>query len=454
MKSEAFPSIVRLPLEVLEVFIDFSSVSTQLSISRVSRLFNSLTLRALYRNISLYSPAVVVACCQTLASNRNAATTVRSFVISYNHYSPALLASYYSIIKKALQSLNNLHTLKLLVNDPYFVTLLSRCNFSRLRHFECYLTPSTPLIEFLNRHSRIYYLQVSPNENTTESLPDDGSGSNTLPALELPRLQYFSGNVQNVSFLGTTNTLRAAILSWNAMETDPDMAFQALQRSCCDSLNLLSCRRRGWNQDLIESISIRLPDLVSLLISNVLLVDEPLSEDYLQAIKAYLPRFTQLQRLHIVCIDYFEMGDISSPIDKELSIVTTWGAACPSLAEISLPHSKGLCWYKIADNVWIPDPKHTLGGQWLYDTVVLKRHPGWKTIVDGLNDSPPSSSAGIVNSSAYTNTIAVVRRHLGGLLKKEGTEQKSTTYISSTDPGALSGDLSSDTSDHEESRER
>ncbi|KAH9476335.1 hypothetical protein JR316_0011910 [Psilocybe cubensis] len=450
MKSEAFPSIVRLPLEVLEVFIDFSSVSTQLSISRVSRLFNSLTLRALYRNISLYSPAVVVACCQTLASNRNAATTVRSFLITYNHYSPALLASYYTIIKKALCSLTNLHTLKLLVNDPHFVTLLNRCNFHSLRHFECYLTPSAPLIDFLNRHPRIYYLQVSPNENTADPLPDD-VGNINLPTLVLPRLQYFSGNVQSVPFLSRTNSLRAAILSWNAMETDPDMAFQALQRSCCDGLNLLSCRRRGWNQDLIESISIRLPDLVSLLISNVLLVDEPLSDDYLQAIEACLPRFTQLQRLHIVCIDYFEMGDISSPIDKELSIVTTWGTACPSLAEISLPHSKGLCWYKIAENVWIPDPKHTLGGKWLYETVVLKRHPGWKTIVDNLDDNHPSNSAGIVSGGAYTNTIAVVKRHLDGLIKKEGSVQKSTAHISRT----IHEDLpSTNTSPHEENSER
>jgi len=67
--------------------------------------------------------------------------------------------------------------------------------------------------------------------------------------------------------------LRAAIISWHTMDTNPDSAFAALQRSSRDSLSLLSCRRRGWNLDLIQAISIKLPDLRSLHISNVLLVD-------------------------------------------------------------------------------------------------------------------------------------------------------------------------------------
>lgn len=177
------------------------------------------------------------------------------------------MAAYYSLIKKALLSLPDIHTLKLLVHDPYYVTLLNHCMFPTLRQFECLLTPSTLLIEFLNRHPRINYLQVSPHENTSEFTV----GGPAVPTLELPRLQYFAGNVQSVPVLRPT-ILRAAIITWNAMDTDPDLAFSALQHSR-DTLGVVSCRRRGWNLDLIEAISLRLPEVISLHISNVLLVD-------------------------------------------------------------------------------------------------------------------------------------------------------------------------------------
>jgi len=84
MKSENASPILRLPLETLEVFIGLASVSSQLSLACVSQLFHSLTLRWLYRDIALYSPGVVVACCRTLAANPMAATSVRSLLITYS----------------------------------------------------------------------------------------------------------------------------------------------------------------------------------------------------------------------------------------------------------------------------------------------------------------------------------------------------------------------------------
>jgi hypothetical protein len=179
-------------------------------------------------------------------------------------------AAYYSVIRDALRELAGLHTLKLLVHDPLFVTLLKHPIFPALHHFECYLTPSTPLIKFLNRHAKINYLQVSPNEDTSEGASEENS---TLPFVELPRLQYFAGNAQSVPCLGTAGVLRAAIISWNVIDTNPDQPFSALQRSSHATLNLLSCQRRGWNLDLIDSVSIHLPDVLSLHISNILLVD-------------------------------------------------------------------------------------------------------------------------------------------------------------------------------------
>jgi len=296
MRSQNVAAIVRLPLEVLEVIINFSLLETRLAISRISKLFHSLTLRTLYREISLRSPRMVINCCRTLASNTGAAATVRSLSITYTcvfpflklvpfiyliqnrYYSSAtnsLLASYYTLIRKALSSIPDIHTLRLLVHDPYFVSLLNPSSFRSLRHFECLLTPSTPLIDFLNRHPKLEYLQISPHEDTSETAE---AATVILPPLNLPLLQYFSGNAQHASSLCCSTRLRAAFLSWNAIDTDPELIFTSLGRSSRDNLCLLSCRRRGWNLDLLEAASIHLPDLTSLHISNVLLVDSSPTE--------------------------------------------------------------------------------------------------------------------------------------------------------------------------------
>ena len=177
------------------------------------------------------------------------------------------LSAYYLLVQKALRSLPELQVIKLLVYDTHFITLFSQCTFPSLRHFESYLKLSNPLIKFLNRHPSISYLQVSQYEDTSV-LSDD-----IIQTLSLPKLQYFTGNGLSVPAIGDASILRAAIVSWDAVDATPDVAIKALERSSFDSLTLLSCTRRGWNLDLIQIISNHLPDIVSLHISNVLLVD-------------------------------------------------------------------------------------------------------------------------------------------------------------------------------------
>ena len=166
------------------------------------------------------------------------------------------LSAYYLLVQKALRSLPELQVIKLLVYDTHFITLFSQCTFPSLRHFESYLKLSNPLIKFLNRHPSISYLQVSQYEDTSV-LSDD------IQTLSLPKLQYFAGNGLSVPAIGDASILRAAIVSWDAVDAAPDVAIKALERSSFDSLTLLSCTRRGWNLDLIQIISNHLPDILS-----------------------------------------------------------------------------------------------------------------------------------------------------------------------------------------------
>ncbi|KAF8803472.1 hypothetical protein BYT27DRAFT_7260221 [Phlegmacium glaucopus] len=410
MKSVNASPILRLPLETLEVFIGLASVSSQLSLACVSQLFHTLTLRWLYRDIALYSPNAVVACCRTLAANPTAATSVRSLLITYSigPYANSFLSAYYRLIQNALRSLPELQIVKLLVHDAYFITLINQCTFPSLRHVECYLKLSNPLIKFLNRHPGISYLQVSPHEDTS-FLSD-----NTFPTLSLPKLQYFAGNGQSVPVI-SVSTLRAAIVSWDAVDTAPDVAIKALERSSFDTLTLLSCRRRGWNLDLFQIISNHLPDILSLHISNVLLVDENPTESYLQAIRNILRNFTRLRILRINCIDYWQMGDVKCQLDKDFATVTEWGEGCSSLVEITLPHSNGLSWYRIRNSLWIPDPRHNVAITWLRDALILKQIR-WDVVLDELEQTLCKSTA---NPNEYSETITAVRHRFGTLLQGE-----------------------------------
>lgn len=87
------------------------------------------------------------------------------------------------------------------------------------------------------------------------------------------------------------------------------------------------------------------------------------------------------------------------------------------LLSLRITDSKELSWYRISENVWIPDPQHTAGGSWLYNTIVLKRHPSWNTFVDGLEDRLEKTTP--ATPTDYIEIIATVRLRLGGMLREK-----------------------------------
>ncbi|KAF8148041.1 hypothetical protein B0H34DRAFT_833832 [Crassisporium funariophilum] len=431
--NDSAPPIVRLPLEILDIFISRSSQTSQLSLSHVSKLFHSLAIRWLYHDISLNSPKVVIECCRTLVARPDTAAAVRYFSIEYTLSPPfsshpstiVKLAAYYSLIRKAFLRFSRLHTLKLLVHDPHLVKILHCGQLPSLRRFECHLTPSNSLISFLKGHPWIHALQLSHHENTTlvtEECP-----------VHLPKLQYFSGNGQSLPAVIFASKLYAAIVSWDVIDTAPDLAISALERSSRDSLVLLSCRRRGWNMDLIQAISLRLPNLLSLHISNVLVVDSHPTESYLAVIGSILQRFIQLQRLKINCIDVWQMGEVACEMDEDFATVTGWGLACPSLMEIALPHSDSISWFKAFENIWVPDTKHAAGRSWLYNAAILKRYR-WEVLMDGLEARLDSISA---NPNEYADPIAAVRLYCNSLSQAKDDTKQIQQREKASDVGAL-----------------
>jgi hypothetical protein len=129
------------------------------------------------------------------------------------------------------------------------------------------------------------------------------------------------------------------------------------------------------------------------------------------------------------------MGDISCRPDEDFNTVTEWGDACPSLTEITLPRkrtshrsfsphiysclvedSEDLSWYRISENVWIPDPKHRAGAAWLSDAIKSKQHHKWDTISESIEDDILDTTAAPPD---FTETIASARSHLEDLIRTE-----------------------------------
>jgi hypothetical protein len=75
--------ILDLPSELIERCIFASSKPSLLSLCHVSKLFHSLAIALLYRDVSLSTSHAVIACCRTLAVRPNAASSVRSLSLQY-----------------------------------------------------------------------------------------------------------------------------------------------------------------------------------------------------------------------------------------------------------------------------------------------------------------------------------------------------------------------------------
>ncbi|KAJ7728273.1 hypothetical protein DFH07DRAFT_851211 [Mycena maculata] len=363
--------------ETLEEIVAFTPPESHLALCRVSKLLYVLCVRSIYCNIRLGSPTTVVKCCRTVANNAIVASAVRSFEIAY---SPSVLpcsSSFYSLIGRALERMANVHHLVLLVSDSKYISALTRCSLPRLHHFECYLPLANTMVSFLNRHLQISYLRLGAQEE----IPPPKH-----PIVTLPKLEYFIGNSSCVAPLIHRASLRAAFITWDAVGETTGDSIAALGRSSTETLNLLSCRRHGWNLDLLDRISAHLPHIYSLSLTNLFFIDVVLTHPTnLDAIGQYLSRFSCLQRLQIACVNVWKPEEDSAPqMDNAFETVTAWGDLCHSLVECTLPQSKEVKWLRVCDNLWLPDLAQPGSTRWIWGALRHNRYPGWDRVVETL----------------------------------------------------------------------
>lgn len=84
--------------------------------------------------------------------------------------------------------------------------------------------------------------------------------------------------------------------------------------------------------------------------------------------------------------------------------------------------SNGLSWYKISNNVWIPDPRHNVAVTWLRSAMVLKRFR-WDVL---LHDLEETLGKGTGNPSEYAETV---RLRFGTLLQGKNGDITCTSTL-------------------------
>ncbi|KAL0959077.1 hypothetical protein HGRIS_014376 [Hohenbuehelia grisea] len=435
-----------LPVEILDEVINYSPLNTQLVLSLVSTQFNTHAARHIYRKIVLTSVSSVVQCSRTLSAKPAFANAVRSLSIKIGSPHPICFTAYYSSLKAALGVLPRLTDLEILAHGEPYSAAISQCTFPFLTRFECAQSLTPSLASFLNRHPTISYLQVAPSDkiwpdsdtDSSTDVEDDGSTlgiedsphptlSNHPMKIILPNLQCFVGNGECIEPITRSSPLlRAAFVFWDFAGDDIEGIFSALAAACGDSLMMLSCRRRGWNTDLIDSVSRILPGIRAFVVTNVLTVDAHPTDETLWAIQASLKRFTELERLMLHCVDLWQTGDVECRMDRDWETAMTWGAACPSLSEITFPH--GLKWVRLRDHEdnWAPDTSTLQGFTWACDMIRSKKCPRWRRWLRLLAER---AQADMECHSDFVETASKYKEALEEVLDNVASDEQDVGYI-------------------------
>lgn len=84
-------------------------------------------------------------------------------------------------------------------------------------------------------------------------------------------------------------------------------------------------------------------------------------------------------------------------MDRDFTCVRAWGAACPTLAECTLPRTShpfpqihtnplaspdGVKWMRVRDHIWFPDPSRPEGNDWLSRMILSRRFPEVGQLID------------------------------------------------------------------------
>ncbi|KAJ7244108.1 hypothetical protein C8J57DRAFT_1556138 [Mycena rebaudengoi] len=324
-----------LPNELLTEVMAKATTADQVALCRVSKLFNRLARRVLYRTLALASPRAVLTCCHRLVSNPELALLVKSFDISASKLDGYRIYDAIDLISATLACTANIEALTLVFacGAPSFIECIDSRTFLRRLVLRADLDAEPALLAFLQRHPRIGVLKLfGPAASFAALLSATG-----VPCL--PDLKYLKATVAVFpAFLapgggGMPPHLTGAEISWKLADPlDPLPPLRALTAYSA-SLTKLVCYRPGPNLDLIALVAQHLPRLAVLKItapSDLLLMAH--DAETLTTIRTALARLSALRVFHYTYAHFVHCV-------HDRATVAWWAADCPALRQCTLTSS-------------------------------------------------------------------------------------------------------------------
>ncbi|TFK55214.1 hypothetical protein OE88DRAFT_1732472 [Heliocybe sulcata] len=311
-----------LPVELVEEVAEVCR-GDSLALALVSKLFNAVATRIIYRRLKLEAPDTLIGALKTLAGNPLAAQSVKTLSIATT--SQKRFKSFYTLLERAISGCENVTSLGIASSLPEYGPLLRKCTFPKLEAFH-YLSIDEDVVEFLRRHPRItnLYLTRSPHDSSVEC---------PYAPLTLPRLTALVCSSSAMPLFVSTSPLQAVHVVWDSTEfAHMDATMQVLGTSTAP-VGLFATELEAWSEPLLRSVANHLARIDTLIISNStedLYADEAY-DSFVNVLLEVLPNFSRLQRLKLAAgCGQNPVASIYTMCD-DYTMSTKLGRACPTL---------------------------------------------------------------------------------------------------------------------------
>ncbi|KAJ7677600.1 hypothetical protein B0H17DRAFT_1206882 [Mycena rosella] len=377
----------------VEILFEIASNATQteqMALSTVSKTFNAVAAKFLYRHIVLTSFRRIFRFCDTLEKKTEAALAVRTLSFDLlghamisGKWNVAIFEPFFRMINRALLKTTRLYSLVLrLPHDPRGM-ILQNCTFPSLNHYGSTFDSGG---DFVERNPVIKNITVL----------GEGLGPDTMfDSAHVPSLNVFSGPAHLVPTVVPGRPVHSAKLWW-PLYPCYETAEDGLDRCSAAIIKSLAQSTFPTGIAILENLFMDWPPmrtidaLATSLNLRVLFIrsrncGERAYHMFLFELQTVLPQFQQLQEIGVTFLSPCGNADLQLHRDKvaelveEFWTIREWANRCPTIRVCTLQSSTPWLRFRLTSpSFWVPlHPEERVFARVFADTM-------WKEAYENL----------------------------------------------------------------------
>jgi len=284
-----------------------------------------------------------------------------------------ILSSRGALTAAALATLVNIRTLELRLQSARYIPILEKSSFPRLYKFASSMPFTSEVIVFINRHPAIRDLALLPQFITVKP---------PLQPVKLPNLKHVRTISETLpTVLAASPNVELVFLQHSSATPNLNQVAEEIDAiaKLAPNLRALQVTRPVLSLEVTLLISTRLSKLETLAIYRPRprsSFDVEYEVDALPRMGEYLSAFQSLSYLRMQYSSNCHRNLTLADLDHDCSMVSAWGAACPTLTTCVLPTE--ISWFRSEANVWLPEQESPLCQEWAAEKL-------WNSDYDSLN---------------------------------------------------------------------